>query len=140
MGHVRSLVPDARYVIAGSFRRGAPWCSDVDLVVTGTLRTTASETLAALVQRLHAAHRVSHTVSISRRSAESAGYAHGVHVAEVVYVTDCDGHHVHRRVDIVLAPPAQFGAALLAWTGSVVYERDLRRWAKAQGYSVRVLC
>lgn len=133
MHDVRGLIANAHYEIAGSFRRGAPWCGDVDLIITGS--SWPPEALSLLVQRLHAAHRVSHTVSLSRRDAEGAGDAHlGVDVAEVVYVWD---RRVHRRVDLVLASRDQFGAALLAWTGSVTYERDLRRWAKKNGYSVR---
>ncbi|WFD25451.1 DNA-directed DNA polymerase [Malassezia nana] len=138
MQDVHHLIPDARHEIAGSFRRGAPRCGDVDLVVTGTF---SSATLSALLARWHTAGRLSHTVSVSRRRADGASDAQvGMDVAEVVYIHDSNGQRTHRRLDVVLAPPAQFGAALLAWTGSVVYERDLRRWARTQGFRTVASC
>lgn len=33
------------------------------------------------------------------------------------------------RVDLVVSPYSQFAFALLGWTGSKLFERDLRRWA-----------
>ncbi|XP_061118733.1 DNA-directed DNA/RNA polymerase mu [Conger conger] len=33
------------------------------------------------------------------------------------------------RVDLVVSPVSQFAFALLGWTGSQLFERDLRRWA-----------
>ncbi|XP_035247161.1 DNA-directed DNA/RNA polymerase mu [Anguilla anguilla] len=33
------------------------------------------------------------------------------------------------RVDLVVTPVSQFAFALLGWTGSQLFERDLRRWA-----------
>ncbi|XP_063066044.1 DNA-directed DNA/RNA polymerase mu [Engraulis encrasicolus] len=33
------------------------------------------------------------------------------------------------RVDLVVSPYSQFGFALLGWTGSKLFERELRRWA-----------
>ncbi|XP_041914729.1 DNA-directed DNA/RNA polymerase mu isoform X2 [Alosa sapidissima] len=33
------------------------------------------------------------------------------------------------RVDLVVSPFSQFGFALLGWTGSKLFERELRRWA-----------
>ena len=60
-----------------------------------------------------------------------------VDVAEIVYADTSSGKQMHRRVDIVYAVRAYLGAAILAWTGSSLYERDLRRWAQTRGYSVR---
>ena len=37
---------------------------------------------------------------------------------------------VLRQVDIVVATPDQYAAAVLAWTGSRQFERDLRDYAK----------
>lgn len=37
---------------------------------------------------------------------------------------------LHRRVDLICAPPERYAAAVLSWSGSMMYERDLRRWAE----------
>ncbi|KAK2887885.1 DNA-directed DNA/RNA polymerase mu isoform X1 [Channa argus] len=41
------------------------------------------------------------------------------------------GHRLWRavRVDLVVSPISQFAFALLGWTGSKLFERELRRWA-----------
>uniref|UniRef100_A0A8C9RSF5 DNA-directed DNA/RNA polymerase mu n=1 Tax=Scleropages formosus TaxID=113540 RepID=A0A8C9RSF5_SCLFO len=40
------------------------------------------------------------------------------------------------RVDLVVTPVSQFAFALLGWTGSQLFERDLRRWAGQKGMSL----
>lgn len=42
----------------------------------------------------------------------------------------------HRRVDIIIGPHKTYGAAILGWTGSRQFERDLRLLAKHRGYKV----
>lgn len=132
-----SFLPEAIGTIAGSFRRGAPSSGDVDLVVTHGPRDTVApgEALVRLVDALKRLDRVTHTVSLARR-AHAELNEHGVEVAQLVYRSTPDG--IHRRVDVVFAPRAQYGAALLGWTGGVLYERDLRRHARSRGYVVRV--
>jgi DNA polymerase/3'-5' exonuclease PolX len=41
----------------------------------------------------------------------------------------------YRRVDIILGPWQTYGAAVLGWTGSRQFERDLRLIAKNKGYT-----
>lgn len=41
-----------------------------------------------------------------------------------------------RRVDLVFAPERVYGAAVLGYTGSTVFERDIRLWCKPKGYRV----
>ncbi|XP_026152960.1 DNA-directed DNA/RNA polymerase mu [Mastacembelus armatus] len=45
--------------------------------------------------------------------------------------TEPAGHKPWRavRVDLVVSPVSQFAFALLGWTGSKLFERELRRWA-----------
>ncbi|KAM7392315.1 hypothetical protein PAMA_007432 [Pampus argenteus] len=40
------------------------------------------------------------------------------------------------RVDLVVSPISQFGFALLGWTGSKLFERELRRWAGQKAMSL----
>jgi len=130
---LQSMVPDAQATIAGSFRRGKAASGDVDMVISGTTSNSASSILCSLVQALQRLGRVTHILSVPRQEDHRE-----VDVAEVVYVAPTALHgSVHRRVDIVFAAPKRYGAAILAWTGSSLYERDLRRWAQARGFSVR---
>lgn len=36
---------------------------------------------------------------------------------------------MHRRVDLICAPRERYAAATLSWSGSMMFERDLRRIA-----------
>lgn len=131
---LQSMVPDAQATIAGSLRRGKLASGDVDMVVAGTCDDSASFILCRLVQALQRNGTVSHILSVPRQEDHRE-----VDVAEVVYVAQtASGSSVHRRVDVVYAIPQRYGAAILAWTGSSLYERDLRRWAQTRGFSVRV--
>ncbi|XP_060916702.1 DNA-directed DNA/RNA polymerase mu [Labrus mixtus] len=58
-----------------------------------------------------------------------SGDAHSAHVAEER--SKPAGHKRWRavRVDLVVSPISQFAFALLGWTGSKLFERELRRWA-----------
>ncbi|WFD29445.1 DNA-directed DNA polymerase [Malassezia sp. CBS 17886] len=127
------------YVITGGYRRGKALSGDVDIVATyaGDARAPPGALLRALTERLRAEGRVTHVVALAKRahtSATDGGAAHAVDVAEFVYLSHASGSPVHRRVDVVFAQRAQYGAAVLGWSGSVLYERDLRRWARQQGY------
>lgn len=38
----------------------------------------------------------------------------------------------HRRVDLISAPRERYAAAVLSWSGSMMFERDFRRYAEAR--------
>ena len=130
------LVSNAQAVIVGGYRRGKELSGDVDLVVSSSSEESATTLLHALVHSLRDAGKVSHTLALSRHTEDHRL----VDVAEIVYTDTSSGKQMHRRVDIVYAVHAYLGAAILAWTGSSLYERDLRRWAQTRGYSVRAGC
>ncbi|WFC98203.1 DNA-directed DNA polymerase [Malassezia yamatoensis] len=134
---LHTFIPNAKGCLAGSYRRGAPTLGDIDLIVThDPSNDTLSilEALLHLVDLLREAGTVTHTVSIPRRT-PNWDASNSVHVAQLVYRSTPES--LHRRVDIVYTPKARLGAAVLGWTGSVLYERDLRRHAQAHGYIVR---
>lgn len=43
----------------------------------------------------------------------------------------------HRRVDLISAPKERYAAAVLSWSGSMMFERDLRRHAETRGVKFR---
>lgn len=56
---------------------------------------------------------------------------HAQKVSRVLGHSQCSGPRSWRavRVDLVVSPYSQFAFALLGWTGSKLFERELRRWA-----------
>lgn len=123
---LRRLLPNCVSTICGSYRRGAESSGDIDLVASGAGEPghVLHELVGAL--RAHPTVAVVHVLGVSGHD--------GVSTANVVILH----RGVHRRMDVVYARPAQYGAALLLWTGGVVYERDLRRWAQKRGLRVCV--
>ena len=43
----------------------------------------------------------------------------------------------HRRVDLISAPRERYAAAVLSWSGSMMFERDLKRYAESRGLKFR---
>ncbi|XP_044029658.1 DNA-directed DNA/RNA polymerase mu isoform X2 [Siniperca chuatsi] len=71
---------------------------------------------------------LSHT---SSEAGEHSRHASGRDEEPEVEQTKPAGHKPWRavRVDLVVSPISQFAFALLGWTGSKLFERELRRWA-----------
>ena len=117
-------MPNCVSTICGSYRRGAESSGDIDLVASGDgePENVLHDLFRAL--RAHPTVAVVHVLGISGHDGISTANAIILHKG------------VHRRLDVVYARPAQYGAALLLWTGGVVYERDLRRWAQKRGLRV----
>jgi DNA polymerase IV len=40
------------------------------------------------------------------------------------------GRILRRRLDIIIARPEQYWTAIVGWTGSTLFQRDIRWWAK----------
>jgi len=39
---------------------------------------------------------------------------------------------IHRRLDLIFAAPESYCTAIIGWSGSRMFERDLRLWAKRE--------
>ncbi|KAJ4164234.1 hypothetical protein LMH87_005917 [Akanthomyces muscarius] len=109
--------------VGGSYRRGAPASSDVDFIVTKA--NTASEAelvpfLRELVSRLQACQFLVATL------AADGNIWQGCCVLP-------RGSGVWRRVDFLLVPATQMGAALIYFTGDDVFNRSLRLLAQKKG-------
>ncbi|KAG8907262.1 hypothetical protein FRB99_004956 [Tulasnella sp. 403] len=62
--------------------------------------------------------------------AASSGRVEG---AKTVPIATFDTSTPYRRVDLVFAPPRAYWTAVVGWTGSTQFERDLRLWANQVG-------
>ena len=109
--------------VGGSYRRGAPASSDVDFIVTKP--NTASEGqlvpfLRELVRRLQACRFLVATL------AADGNIWQGCCVLP-------RGSGAWRRIDFLLVPATQMGAALIYFTGDDVFNRSLRLLAQKKG-------
>lgn len=47
---------------------------------------------------------------------------------KVYCILKLPGDRLHRRVDLICAPVERYAAAVLSWSGSMMFERDARRY------------
>lgn len=80
---------------------------------------------------------ITHVVNVTTPSSTfEAVYSH-LDIAEVVMLPPTSSivqKARHRRIDIIFCPYVTYGAAVLGWTGSRQFERDLRLLAKHRGF------
>ncbi|KAF0686274.1 Aste57867_21880 [Aphanomyces stellatus] len=126
--HIHRLLPCAIAVACGSYRRGKAQSGDVDVLVSDP---TADDCgiLPQLLQDLHAIGFLTDDLTTA--------YEH--------HIGGCDSYMGvcrlkegvrYRRIDIKVYPRRLFGFAQLYFTGSDHFNRSMRAYAKAKGYSL----
>ncbi|KAG2153275.1 hypothetical protein DEU56DRAFT_774077 [Suillus clintonianus] len=136
LGHVQK---GCKSVIAGGYRRGKPQSNDVDIVITHADWHIGSQKVKGLcrklVQRLYEQGFVTHVMHLSGFHKHKALRTHhwdSLEKALTVFVWphNLSRRRVYRRVDLIFAAPEVFWTAVVGWTGSTMFQRDLRLWAK----------
>lgn len=123
---LRGLDPQYQVYTMGSYRRGAESSGDIDLLITkpGTsmsdIRAMVVETL---VPTLTAANFF--VAALAATSLDDGSKWHGA--------CCLPGAHIWRRIDLLLVPDEQLGAALIYFTGNDIFNRSLRLLASRKG-------
>lgn len=115
-------------IIGGSYRRGAESSGDIDFLITKKETTSTAELtpfLASLSRALEDAGILVATLATSHRSDGSK--LHGC------CVLPPPATPVWRRVDFLLVPESELGAALLYFTGNDIFNRSMRLLASKKG-------
>lgn len=115
---IRLLAPDAHMECVGSYRRGLPDSGDVDIIVR---KDAASTAIATAIATRKCGEKPIHgcVETLSRgRSRVSFLYRGWVYM---------------RQVDLLYVVPAEYGAAILYFTGSWDFNEAMRSLAKKQG-------
>ncbi|KAL8815484.1 MAG: hypothetical protein Q9223_005376 [Gallowayella weberi] len=118
--------PNIQVTIGGSYRRGAPDSGDVDFLISHphcsmeTLRTVILETV---IPSLFTQSYLRHTLASTSRTSGSKW--HGC--------ATLPGSNVWHRVDFLLVPNEEIGAALIYFTGNDIFNRSLRLLASRMG-------
>lgn len=122
-------------IIGGSYRRGAETSGDVDCIITHTNPATTGEyirkiVLDRLVPKLKAADFL--TAELAATSRDDGSKWHGAcHLASPT--KNPSSPHPWRRIDLLLVPPSELGAALIYFTGNDVFNRSLRLLVGTKG-------
>ncbi|XP_027131757.1 DNA nucleotidylexotransferase [Larimichthys crocea] len=148
---VHAITPDAVLALTGGFRRGKEFGHDVDFIVTTTELGKEESLLPRIIRRLtkqgillYCDYQAS-TFDMSKLPGyrfeamdhfakcflilrlEGSQVEEGLHIAE----GDSRGWRAV-RVDLVSPPMDRYAFALLGWSGSRQFERDLRRFARVE--------
>ncbi|BEI93291.1 uncharacterized protein CcaverHIS019_0509190 [Cutaneotrichosporon cavernicola] len=139
--HLEALAPGCAQTITGSYRRGKETTSDVDVVFRPPKGNETAAVLGALLRRLIRFGIITHVLQLSERETGTPLHHGGANFDNLdkAFVILClpGKTRLHRRVDLICAPPSRYAAAVLSWSGSMMFERDLRRWAEDRGYKFR---
>ncbi|KAG6007829.1 hypothetical protein E4U43_000247 [Claviceps pusilla] len=139
--------PSLEVIIGGSYRRGAPTSGDIDFVLTKP-DTTSTEQLrpsfTRLLDVLTAEGFLTARLAQHRPSGSSRGSKfHGCCVLPSPSATDGASDKTSeqqqrrpplwRRIDFLLVPESERGAALIYFTGNDIFNRSMRLLARRKG-------
>jgi DNA polymerase IV len=134
--------PEAEMIIGGSFRRGAESSGDIDFIITKRDTTSTAELvpfMQELVRRLEGSGFLVARLASSRSEGDGSKW-HGCCVLPFTpgFHSGKDANHssdagvrknyrpVWRRIDFLLVPESERGAALLYFTGNDIFNRSMR--------------
>ncbi|KAJ3724399.1 hypothetical protein C8R42DRAFT_701765 [Lentinula raphanica] len=136
--HIRSGCVSS---IAGGYRRGKDKSNDIDIVISHKDLKSGGDQVkglcAELVKRLYDKGLVTHVMHLSSfREHNALRTSHWDSLEKALTVFKLphkkEQEHVHRRLDLIFAAPEVYWTAVVGWTGSRMFERDLKLWAKQE--------
>jgi DNA polymerase IV len=123
--------PEFSATIMGSYRRGAEDSSDIDMILSrpntslAAMRTTIFE---VLIPHLYKMDFLKASLTSSHSNDSSGSKWHGASCLPT--------STVWRRIDFLLVPEREMGAALLYFTGNDIFNRSMRLLARKKGMSL----
>ncbi|XP_056668014.1 DNA-directed DNA/RNA polymerase mu isoform X3 [Monodelphis domestica] len=146
---VQQMLPGARVILAGGFRRGKPHGHDVDFLITHPVEGLEAGLLSKVMGRLESQGLVLYRHTQSPKNPDHTAFQSTAmddyeKCFSILWFpkspttsshleageSSRDGKAV--RVDFVVTPISQFAFALLGWTGSQYFERELRRFSRTE--------
>ncbi|EPY88195.1 DNA-directed DNA/RNA polymerase mu [Camelus ferus] len=134
---VGQALPGATVTLAGGFRRGKLQGHDVDFLITHPQEGREAGLLPRVMCCLNKQGLVLYHQHQRSQQRDPAHPARQNHIMDAFERSFCifrlpqpPGADV--RVDLVVAPSSQFPFALLGWTGSKHFERELRRFSRKE--------
>ena len=126
--YVAVVSPAIEIIVGGSYRRGASECGDIDFLVTSptlpnsSLRTLVLETI---IPRLFLARYLK--AALATTDPTKGTKWHGA------ACLPSSKEQIWRRVDFLLVPWEEMGAALIYFTGNDIFNRSMRLLASKKG-------
>lgn len=114
--------------VGGSYRRGATDSGDIDILITksgATLSTLKTMVLEDLVPKLFKSGFLQASLAVGDHKDAGGSKFHGV--------STIPGSTTWRRIDLLLVPWEEVGAALIYFTGNDIFNRSIRLLARKKG-------
>ncbi|XP_068423825.1 DNA nucleotidylexotransferase [Clinocottus analis] len=150
-GAARAITPTAILALTGGFRRGKEFGHDVDFIVTTPELGSEESLLPKIIDRLKKQGILLycdyHASTFDVENLPSQRFEAMDHFAKCFLILHLEDNRVEGglhtaegdrrgwravRVDLVSPPMDHYAFALLGWTGSRQFERDLRRFARGK--------
>nr|GAT57865.1 predicted protein [Mycena chlorophos] len=128
--------------IVGGYRRGKAYSNDVDIVIThpslANEPSLVSDLCEKLVNQLFQRGLITHLMHLGSFLQPGAPRHPSLDTIEKALTVfrlppQLNPRGVHRRLDLIVVAPETYWTAIVGWTGSKMFERDLRLWAKERG-------
>lgn len=126
---VQAVDKDMQVIIAGSYRRGALDSGDIDVIITkpdASLDQIQALITNVVIPQLFKDGFLQVGLATSRHKHDASKW-HGASALP---------GNVWRRIDLLFVPGAEFGAALLYFTGNDIFNRSMRLLARKKGMSL----
>lgn len=139
------LNPAFQVTVGGSYRRGAADSGDVDLVITRpdtSIACIRSAVLEVLVPELARQGYLTATLAATSRADGTkwhgacqlpTGYTNDDNIPRDSKYGNQHGHRPWRRIDFLLVPWDEMGAAMIYFTGDDIFNRSMRLLARKKG-------
>ncbi|EKM53596.1 uncharacterized protein PHACADRAFT_176005 [Phanerochaete carnosa HHB-10118-sp] len=122
--------------IVGGYRRGKPQSNDVDIVFTHPDPTKSKGLCKRFVHHLHKKGMVTHVMHLSGFHGHNplrTTHWDSLEKALTVFILPPSSPFykgTRRRMDLIFAQPEVYWCAVIGWSGSIMFQRDIRQWAK----------
>lgn len=126
-------------LIGGSYRRGADTSGDIDFIITKDGTTSGQDLVPFLDQLVGNLWRqgflTAEVASHSSHKDSGGSKWHGCCVLPRIAGFNDDENYrpIWRRIDLLLVPQSEYGAALIYFTGNDIFNRSLRLLASRKG-------
>lgn len=118
-----AIDPAVEVIIGGSYRRGAASSGDIDCLITKPGTRASSDLipfLKDLVTNLTDSRFLVAALAVPGNREDSGSKWHGA------CVLPSSEEEIWRRIDFLLVPATEFGAALIYFTGNDIFNRSMR--------------
>ena len=129
--HLHEIVPKELIEAepCGSYRRGKELCGDIDILITRNDDDAIEHILEQLLERLHKINFIKETLALTKDLGLSTK-------SQFMGICRLRNDLPFRRIDIKVYSKDCYAFALLGFTGSAEFNRNLRQKAKELGYSL----